>query len=254
MTGRNYKSTSQNVLCDKLKQQYGSRIRTAFNSSNDRRNEAAFNNLGVAKPQYYKTKSSDFNPVSVYKRAYSSAERVRVKTAMARNSRPVRVQPRNTESKKVQKLTLVNRFRIFAGHIFESHFKEIRGERTPFPLATVSLLAICTIMVMVIVFNFVQVYESTSEISTLRDKQYALQQEADMLEAKLADKNDIRVIEKMAKEELGMVSGELAQTKYISVNSEDRVENIKYEDNQSAMSTLLSAIGSAIGRIGDYFG
>ena len=140
--------------------------------------------------------------------------------------------------------------------IFTSrHIAEHRTKRTPVPFATCALLAICTIMVMVVVYSFSQIHEYSSLINSYKSQQKELARQAADLEIALEERDDIRAIEKAATENIGMVSSDVVQSKFVSVATPDRVEVVESgEDSGGGFSSLLSILGEKLGWVGDYFG
>lgn len=135
------------------------------------------------------------------------------------------------------------------------HIAEHRTKRTPVPFATCALLAICTIMVMVVVYSFSQIHEYSSLINDYKSQQKELARQATDLEIALEERDDIRNIEKTATEDIGMVSSDMVQSRFVSVATPDRVEVVKSEeDSGGAFSSLLSVLGEKLGWVGDYFG
>lgn len=127
--------------------------------------------------------------------------------------------------------------------------------RAPFPVTGVFMLILLTIMALVLLFSFTQNYELQGKISALHDDAYRLQQLQRSLEVQLEERDDIRVIEKIAVEELGMVKHDLVESRFVSVSGGDRVE-LAAEEAQAVeaglWSTMLSAVGQSFSRIREY--
>jgi len=136
--------------------------------------------------------------------------------------------------------------------------KEI-SVRQPFPLAAVTLLTMFTVMVMTLVFSLAQNYELSSEISSLQAQARQLEQTARDLEVQLEERDDIRVIENIAVNELGMVKNDLVESRFVSVSGGDRVELAAETETEAEpesagiFSTMLSAIGENFDRLMEYF-
>ncbi len=131
---------------------------------------------------------------------------------------------------------------------------KVRGRKMT-PMFAVGLV-IGTMMIMSIVLSFSEIYQTTSEIAQLENTLAELKDQAAELELKLEEKNDIRVIERIATEELGMVKEDAVQRKYVSLSDGERIDIIEDEtsDTGSAASgILLSSIWSAFGNLFDYF-
>lgn len=131
---------------------------------------------------------------------------------------------------------------------------KVEGRRMT-PMFAVCLV-IGTMMIMSIVLSFSEIYQTTSEISQLENDLSDLKDTAARLELELDEKNDIRVIEQIATEELGMVKEDAVQRKYISLSDGERIDIIEDENADSeskASGVLLSSIWSSLGSLFDYF-
>ena len=129
----------------------------------------------------------------------------------------------------------------------------------PFPMATVSLLAIFTVMSMVIIVSFAQNYELNSDIAALEAQAQALAQSERELALALEERDDIRVIEDIAINRIGMVRGNLVESRFVSVSGGDRIVLNTTEQNADApkggyglFSTMLSAIGENLDKLREY--
>ena len=80
--------------------------------------------------------------------------------------------------------------------------------------------------------------------------------EIDQLAVKLDLKNDVRVIEQTAREDIGMVRRNQVESKYINVAQEDRVEVIDDAEETTQdlgiFTTLLSSVGSGWNKLLEY--
>ena len=111
-------------------------------------------------------------------------------------------------------------------------------------------------MIMSIVLSFSEIYQTTSEIAQLENTLAALRDQAAELELELEEKNDIRVIEQIATEQLGMVKEDAVQRKYISLSNGEHIDIIEdesAEEEPAASGILLSSIWSSLGNLFDYF-
>ena len=129
----------------------------------------------------------------------------------------------------------------------------------PFPMATVSLLAIFTVMIMVIIVSFAQNYELNSDIAALEAQAQDLAQSERELALALEERDDIRVIEDIAINRIGMVRGNLVESRFVSVSGGDRIVLNTTEQNADApkggyglFSTMLSAIGENLDKLREY--
>lgn len=129
--------------------------------------------------------------------------------------------------------------------------KETRVARRSLPPFFVLLLTFMTVMVLLIVFSIAQIYKTTDEIGDLKSQLSTLQTTAAELELKIEEKNDIRTIEKIATEELGMVKEDSVQKKYVSLSDGEHIDLVEEPDQDTAnggLGTMLSSIVSALGR------
>lgn len=136
----------------------------------------------------------------------------------------------------------------------KAHVEEVRV-RSPFPLAAVSLLTVFTLMFMVLTFSLTQNYELSSEISALQSQARELSQLERDLSVQLEERDDIRVIENIAVNELGMVKNDLVESRFVSVSGGDRIELTEEQEDAvraGLWSTMLSAIGENLGRLREY--
>lgn len=192
--------------------------------------------------------------VEVFGRAYARGERIRERAAAERNAPRRRSVPRTSTKKTVSVTKILENVRTFFLGAKPKHV-EVKQKKAPFPLGMVALLAVCTMMVMVMMNSFAQLYEYRREISDLRTKQEQLDAEAVRLNGLLEARDDIRTVEQIATEKIGMVSSDLVESRFVSLADSDRVElkDTGDSENTGAFSTLLSAIGENLGKISEYF-
>lgn len=117
-----------------------------------------------------------------------------------------------------------------------------------FPFSFVFSAVITTFLIMFIIMNYVMIHDYTREISELNEQIGVLMQNEKDLSLELTKKEDILTIEKIAREELGMVQGDQVTRKYISLESGDKTEVLgdQSNDRNYPLFTAMSAIGNAI--------
>ena len=137
--------------------------------------------------------------------------------------------------------------------------REVRMASKPFPLATVSLLTIFTVMIMVIMVSFAQNYELNNDIAALEAQAQTLAQSERELTLALEERDDIRVIEDIAINRIGMVRGNLVESRFVSVSGGDRIvlnnteqDSAQTEGGYGLFSTMLSAIGENLDKLREY--
>ncbi len=119
-----------------------------------------------------------------------------------------------------------------------------------FPLTTILLSVICTVLMLFMIINYVKINEYTIVVSKLKSEISDLADEKKTLSAELDKKNDLELIEDIAKNELGMVKLEEIDKRYVTIDAEDSVEVIKNESGFSAhgiIQNIMSAIASLLG-------
>jgi hypothetical protein len=126
-------------------------------------------------------------------------------------------------------------------------------------MATVSLLVVFTVMIMVIMVSFAQNYELSGEIADLEAQAQALAQTERELSLALEERDDIRVIEDIAINRIGMVRGNLVESRFVSVSGGDRVvlsgtesDTAPTEGGYGLFSTMLSAFGENLEKLREY--
>ncbi|MBQ8552458.1 MAG: hypothetical protein IJ428_06560 [Clostridia bacterium] len=125
-----------------------------------------------------------------------------------------------------------------------------------FPLSIV-LIALCfTVLIMAIVTTSVQISEITSENSALELKYNSMVSEENELRLLLETRDDLRVVETMAKEDLGMVKKDQVERYYLTVHKEDKIEIVEEteETRTSFFDGIMSLGGEFVERIRGFFG
>ncbi len=114
----------------------------------------------------------------------------------------------------------------------------------PFPIAVVFSSLICTVLIMFIVYNYVKLNEYTSEASALTNQLTALKQTEEELNNELVKRVDLMEIERIAKEDYGMIKNDHLTKKYITIENEDKTEVVtdEPEGTGSSYTTLMSII------------
>ena len=120
----------------------------------------------------------------------------------------------------------------------------LAGRKKKMPRGTISLIAVVTLSLLLIVCSSVMVSRSSGEVSKLEYKIEVLEGQRNELKTKLEVKNDLLEIQKIAVEEYGMISGDYAASRYVDVTDDEVIE--EYGDKngkESLISKLIKAIG-----------
>jgi len=114
----------------------------------------------------------------------------------------------------------------------------------PFPVSAVVIVTICTPLLMFTVFSYVQINEYTIEVASLKGELTDLVARRSELEVSLEEKNDMLEIERIATEEYGMDKADQLTKKHISLEQEDKIEEVEKEPTEDL--TVVSGVMSAI--------
>lgn len=120
------------------------------------------------------------------------------------------------------------------------------SRRRQLPAGAITLAIVFAVLVLVIIYSFAQVSEVKNEMTALESQQTALIEQQGELSLKLEKRDDIRVIQDIAMNQLGMVSADRVESRYITLSSG---EKISVEENQESVGngTLLSALQRILG-------
>lgn len=110
------------------------------------------------------------------------------------------------------------------------------------PAATLVTIVACMMSLVLLVGSTVMTGDITNQYSELKSEVNALANEESKLSTELDIKNDLRVIEDIAINKLGMVSRDLITRNYISLDDDDVIESFAEPETNVGLSTLLSAI------------
>ena len=131
----------------------------------------------------------------------------------------------------------------FTGFKYEIKAKS----RMPLPVAAMVALIVCTLTVLTVVTGSALVGRASDEVSELKNEAAVLAATERELIQELDRKNDLRTIERIAVDELGMIPTDLITKKYISFSGIDVIEAFSDDREESVgLATLLSAIGIGV--------
>lgn len=126
-------------------------------------------------------------------------------------------------------------------------------KKTAFPLGAVFMTLIFGMVLAFVVHSSVRINEVNSSLSDLQAGIALQNAELRALELELETKNDLRVIEDIAKNQLGMTKKDNINKEYISLGEEDNVTLEETENEKNASGSLLSAIAGRFGKLAEYF-
>ncbi len=128
---------------------------------------------------------------------------------------------------------------------------EVQVQTKGLSLGYILILALITVMIITVLFSIAQVYRTSNTIADMEKELSSLQNTAAKLELAIEEKNDIRVIQQIATEQLGMVKEDSVQRKYISLSDGERIDVIAEEaaEEDGVFGTMLSSIAALFERI-----
>lgn len=116
-------------------------------------------------------------------------------------------------------------------------------EKKRLPVSTIFFMAICTMLVMFTVLNFVQINECTQDVSKLKSTLSTLQGEEKELQLELEKKNDLTKIREEVST-LGMMEDKNLTTVHVNLEKEDKIESYETEEEDyGVIATVMSALG-----------
>ena len=182
-----------------------------------------------------------------YAKAYERAANVRAQAASMKGATRVM-----NAVKVEKKTTFIDKAIAF----FKTEkLDEKQVETQKFSKGVILSAIVIVMIVMLMLFSLAQINEFKSEISTLESTKSELQTTIQTLNVSLDAKNDIRMIEDTAKNDIGMVRSNEVTSKYITVSGGERIEVIENEEANEdfgVFGTLMSAISSNWDHIMEY--
>lgn len=117
-------------------------------------------------------------------------------------------------------------------------------KRVALPIGTILALIVATLLLMMMVSNYVVINEYTHEASALRAELQQLSTEKDKLTVELEKKNDYMTMQQYASEQLGMIGEESVDKVYIEVDENDTIEVFEVEEDgtKGVIATVMSAL------------
>ena len=133
------------------------------------------------------------------------------------------------------------------------NFELVKRKSPRMSLGLLVSVLVTGIVLAMVVYSGSLINEEARRYSDLSDTLTALQEENKTLTLALAEKNDLVVIEDVAKNELGMVKVAEAEQKYIDLGTENAVQTFAVEQEDAAASVhLLNTFGEKINDFLEY--
>ena len=134
--------------------------------------------------------------------------------------------------------------------------REVKVERGRVSLSFIAILIVSTLMIMAVIFSYAQLSSSSRQLSDAKETLEALHAEREDLTFQLEQKNDVRLVEKIATEKIGMVKEGAVTKRFISMSSGDSIEleatGAGEETGGGTLGSLLSVFTGLFENIRDY--
>lgn len=188
-----------------------------------------------------------------YSAAYQRAAAIRARAADGSEARESARRQAERNAKKKGPIPFTPSW--FKG-ILLGNEDEVVVKKAPVSASLIIGIILFAAVVLMIIFSFAQISEFKKEISTLEDRKAELVCEIDELSLAIDLENDIRVIEQIATEDIGMVKSNRVESKYITIAEGERIElpeSTSDEDvNYGIFSTMMSTVSSNWDRLMEY--
>lgn len=117
-------------------------------------------------------------------------------------------------------------------------------KRVALPIGTILGLLVATLLLMMMIGNYVVINEYTHEAAALRSQLNQLSVEKDKLTVELEKKNDYMTMQQYASDNLGMIGEEDVDKVYIEVDENDSIEVFEVEEDgtKGVIATVMSAL------------
>ncbi len=122
-----------------------------------------------------------------------------------------------------------------------SDYKKSVKMRAPMPAGVVASIMLCAMLLAFVVHSAVSISEVTRSTSELESRIAMLSETQSDLALSLDARGDLRTIEQIATEEMGMVHKDYVLRKYVEIYSQDQIDVYDTEGGEND-STFLSAI------------
>lgn len=201
---------------------------------------------------------SGYNPYcrSTDKEARIVTEEMRAKTQHIRvpeSTALVRKSARKPAVREGRALPQESESRMRREVIDLENFELVRRKTPRMSLGVLVSVLVTGLVLSMIVYSGSLINEEARRYSDLSDTLTVLQEENKTLTLALAEKNDLVVIEDIAKNELGMVKVAEAEQKYIDLGTENTVQTFSAEKEDAAVSMhLLNTFGEKISDFLEY--
>ncbi|MBQ7897863.1 MAG: septum formation initiator family protein [Clostridia bacterium] len=131
---------------------------------------------------------------------------------------------------------------------------EVRREnaKTPFPIPYIFCIVLLTVIFLYVIHLYIEIDDLNAELTDYNNMIVDMKSEETELEIKKNNMYDLEEIERIAREEYGMVNRDQLPKEYITPDSEDQIEIIETQSGEAAPSVLMSGFAKTISNLLSY--
>ena len=123
---------------------------------------------------------------------------------------------------------------------------------SPFPISYIFFIAVLTVIMVYVVHLYIEVSDLNAVLSDYNNMLVELKGEENDLEYEKNKLYNLEEIERIAREEYGMVSSDQLPKEYITPDGNDEIEVVKTASEESAAGVLMTGFGSAVSNLLSY--
>ncbi len=123
---------------------------------------------------------------------------------------------------------------------------------TPFPIAYVFYIGILTLIIVYVVHLYIEIADLDATLSEYNSTLIELKSEQNDLEFQKNKLYNLEEIERIAREQYGMVSADQLPKEYITPDKEDHIQILDTGEDESAAGVLMSGFGRTVTNLLSY--
>ena len=175
---------------------------------------------------------------------YAASNKVRLNDSLAKTPVPAK----GTVSAKKNTAPRKTRKKVAVGQM------ETRKEasKTPFPIPYIICIMLLTVIFLYVIHLYIEIDDLNAELTDYNNLIVDMKREETELEIKKNNMYDLEEIERIAREEYGMVSADQLPKQYITPDSKDDIEIIDMQNEDMTPGALMSGFAKSISNLLSY--
>jgi len=131
---------------------------------------------------------------------------------------------------------------------------EVRREiaKTPFPIPYIFCIVLLTVIFLYVIHLYIEIDDLNAELTDYNNMIVDMKEEEKKLDVQKNSMYNLEEIERIAREEYGMVNRDQLPKEYITPDSEDQIEIIDTKSGEAAPGALMSGFAKAISNLLSY--